>query len=245
MSPYAEAQLAPLNRGLGNLANGFLQIPRLRAMQQLYQQRAMEQAAAAQEQAARTRLTDAQTSGLVADQANNDNLTRSFRALMANPADQSAQANVIGAYAQAYRNNPQGTANALGTLMGQMQALNGSANYANIAALQGHADQLARPIIAPAGSTVFSPTGAVLGSSAYNLPPGQSRYAAVSGPPATVDPTTIAEDEPAGPPPAQPIAIAPAAGSSMVRVQHPNGLTGAIPAANLNTALQQGYRQLP
>lgn len=41
-----------------------------------------------------------------------------------------------------------------------------------------------------------------------------------------------------------PIAATPAAGSAVVRVQHPDGTTGTIPAANLPAALKLGYKQI-
>lgn len=247
MSPYWQEQLEPFNRGVANLSAGLMQLPRLRAQAALYAARQQEQQLAAQEAAARTQLLNAQTSGLIAGQLNDQNLTSALKRYAVNPQDTDAQADVISGFGQVYKKDPQGTARALGDLFAQFAARNGSTNYANLAALQGNAaaiandqannaEKAARPVALGNGATLVSPAGQILAGGAFTLGLGQQRYPATTPagapqmPPsaADVDDSSAASVSAPQNSPAlmQPIAVNPAAVRSRSAV--PSGLLSRV-----------------
>lgn len=181
-SPYSDA--ANAGQGVGNaLAQMALQVPQLKAQQMMlkaqlsrlpYEFALMQAQTAAnqgrgKEYSARADLYKAQT----------EKATDEGKARKALETQYGPQGNVFGV-----GNNPLQSAHALAALqalpgagLGQGQKFDPQQ-----AAVASGLAQLARPVVAPSGSTVIGPAGTLLGQAAYTLNPQQQRFAPQLGP---------------------------------------------------------------
>jgi len=197
-SPYWNTQLAPLNQGLGNFAQGLARLPIARAQGAMLSARAGTYQAQGQEDAARTALLSGQLEHLqsgdkavdAAAKASADYL-RSLQVYQDNPTPENLKAledstsTVGGAMSSAQESgNPKIITQAFQNIMSLNQSVGGNtgtaANIANPVAMQenvnDNAEKAGRPVTVPSGGTLMTPGGGVLGAGGVTLNQGQQRF---------------------------------------------------------------------
>ncbi|MDE2098677.1 MAG: hypothetical protein KGL39_15590 [Patescibacteria group bacterium] len=207
-SAYWNAQLEPFNRGIGNLAQGLMRAPMLRAEAGYMQSRMAEQQQLAQEAAARTGLLGAQQNAITTGDQRIDGASKATAAYMAaqqaykdNPTPETKKAledattNFSGSLAT-FKNVKVGD---LMTALGKAGALNElvgpSPNFATAGGMQGQAASIAnnqadnaekagRPLNIT--GALMTPAGQILATAPRNVPQGDVTVGDANTPPMTV-----------------------------------------------------------
>jgi len=196
MSPYWQAQMAPLNNGVGNLSAGLMRLPMIRAQGQmmgaragLYQEEAAKNAADVGLVGAQTDHEKQLTGNLAQIMALTDTIRqagpRARAAMLAGNQNDPAIDDLTGAVAALTGANKgdvwksmQGSIATPRAAAGDVQ---GAANVANPVSVANNAndnlEKAGRPMIVPSGGTLYTPAGQPLGTGGFTLNSGQTRFA--------------------------------------------------------------------
>ena len=232
LTPYAQQEIAPWQRGMGNIGTALLRGPLLRSQAIANSARAIEEAQMGRAAGSRADLLDAQRGEIATGDKRVDDATtaasaanKAFLAYQQNPTPDNRQAwqdavSDATGKASAVKNMKVGD---LMKAIGQSGALDlsgsGSTNYAQMGADQGQAASIAntianaseranRPVIIPSGGTEASPTGDILAQGGATIPSGDTRLGPASG--QTVPDVIASNPKPVKPAGVPPSVLAPA-----------------------------------
>lgn len=195
MSPYTAEQISPFARAAQNIGDRLAQMPYMRmmgqqraAMGQYYQAHAGQEAAAAAEAGAHSRLYNAQAEDEEQGNAAQMRLSDALKKFAADPNDTDATGDMLSQMGNFFKKNPEQASRALGNLQAQIMAMRGSTNFPQMGALQGGAASIANneannariastPRVLPANSTLVDPrSGRTVSLGSAVMRPGEQLF---------------------------------------------------------------------